>query len=83
MVYAAMCRQAGLECRIVSGTRNGEAWYWNLICEDGIFFHVDLLQSSASGQLQRLSDDQMHGYVWDYSAYPVCESGAEEPEPTE
>lgn len=78
MVYAAMCRQAGLECRIVSGTRNGEAWYWNLICEDGIFFYVDLLQSSASGQLQRLSDDQMHGYVWDYSAYPAADAAQNE-----
>lgn len=72
MVYAAMCRQAGLECRIVSGTRSGEAWYWNLICQDGVYYHVDLLQSSAAGQFQKLTDGQMHGYVWDYSAYPAA-----------
>lgn len=70
IVYAAMCRQAGLECQVVSGTRSGEPWYWNLIEEDGVYYHVDLLQSSAGGWFQKLTDSEMHGYVWDYSAYP-------------
>ena len=70
MVYASMCGRANLECSIVSGTKNGEPWYWNLICEDGIYYHVDLIESRESGQLVKLSDDQMAGYVWDYSAYP-------------
>lgn len=68
--YAAMCRQAGMECRIVSGTRSGEAWFWNMIREGDTYYHVDLLQSKDAGQLQRLGDEQMQGYVWDYSAYP-------------
>ena len=80
MVYAAMCRQAGLECQIVSGTRAGEPWYWNLIQVDGIYYHVDLLQSSAAGWFQKLTDAEMHGYVWDYSAYPEQESAETEPE---
>ncbi len=78
-VYAAMCRQADLECQVVSGTRNGEAWYWNLICEDGVYYHVDLLQSSATGRIQKLTDAQMNGYVWDYSAYPA--SGEQQVDP--
>lgn len=69
-VYAAMCRSAGLDCRTVSGTRNGEAWYWNLISVDGAFYHVDLIESRAAGILIKQLDDQMEGYVWDYSAYP-------------
>ena len=71
-VYAAMCRQAGLECRIVSGTHEGEAKFWNLICQGDVYYHVDLLESKAQGQLQTLTDDQMTGYVWDYSAYPAA-----------
>lgn len=71
MVYATMCRSAGLDCRIVSGTRNGEAWYWNLICIDGSYYHIDLLESSATGQFLRHLDQEMDGYVWDYSAYPA------------
>ncbi|MBR3972705.1 MAG: hypothetical protein IKJ99_01990 [Oscillospiraceae bacterium] len=68
--YAAMCRMAELECLVVSGTREGEPWYWNLILEDGVYYHVDLLRSSEMRSLQRLTDDEMEGYVWDYSAYP-------------
>ena len=82
MVYATMCRRVGVDCRIVSGTRNGEAWYWNLICEDGVYYHVDLLESRAAGEFTRLSDDEMSGYVWDYSAYPAAvrpEEAATEP----
>lgn len=70
--YAAMCRQAELECQVVSGTRDGEPWSWNLILEDGVYYHVDLLRSSESGNIQRLTDEEMAGYVWDYSAYPAA-----------
>lgn len=69
-VYAAMCRQAGLECLIVTGTKDGTSRNWNLIREGDVWYHVDLLQSSMSGEFQKLTDAEMHGYVWDYSAYP-------------
>lgn len=68
VVYAAMCRQAELDCQVVSGTRGGESHYWNIICDNGIYYHVDLLADS----FQELTDEQMRGYVWDFSAYPVC-----------
>ena len=74
--FAAMCRRAGLECRIVSGTRAGEAWFWNLIREGDVYYHVDLLQSKSAGELQKLTQEQMQGYVWDYSAYPAAGSSA-------
>ena len=68
-VYSAMCRRAGLECQVISGTKNGEAWYWNLIRVDDQWFHVDLLKSSEQGTFTCYVDEQMQGYVWDYSAY--------------
>lgn len=71
-VYAAMCRSAGLECMTVTGTRSGEPWTWNIILDDGCYYHVDLLGSNANGQFRELTDSQMHSYVWDYSAYPEC-----------
>jgi len=70
--YAAMCRMAELECQVVSGTRDGEPWYWNLIREDGAYYHMDLLRSNETGSFQRLTDEEMEGYVWDYSAYPAA-----------
>lgn len=69
VAYAAMCHSAGLECSVVSGTRNGEPWFWNMVCSDGLYRHVDLIHSS---EFTMLADDEMSGYVWDYSAYPEC-----------
>ncbi len=71
-VYAAMCRRTGLDCQVVTGTKAGDPWYWNIICEDGVYYHVDLLRSSAAGAYQKLADWNMDGYVWDYAAYPQC-----------
>lgn len=68
VVYAAMCQQAGLECLVVSGTKAGESHYWNIVCDEGKYYHVDLLY----GRFQEMTDRQMTGYVWDYSAYPAC-----------
>lgn len=72
LTYAAMCRRAGLDCRMVTGTRNGEPWAWNMVLDDGYYYHVDLLRSSALGSFRKLVDSEMVGYVWDYSAYPEC-----------
>jgi len=72
VVYAAMCRQAGLDCQIVTGTKDAEPWVWNMIQDNGRYYHVDLLRSSTSGGFRGLVDGEMMGYVWDYSAYPQC-----------
>lgn len=79
-VYAAMCRDAGLECMVVTGTRDGEPWVWNIICEDGFYWHVDLLRCNEAGQFQKQLDGDMEGYVWDYSAYPLCDNAPVEDE---
>ncbi len=85
-VYAAMCRAAGLECETVTGTYAGEPRTWNIVLDDGYYYHVDLLRSRESGGYQELTDSQMRNYVWDYSAYPEC-TGApaeeETPSPSE
>lgn len=82
-VYAAMCRAADLECIYVTGTRSGEPWHWNIICQDGEYRHVDLLRCSETGGFRGLLDSQMNGYVWDYSAYPQCISAEGETEEAE
>ena len=81
-VYAAMCRRAGLEFMTITGTRSGDPWTWNIILDNGTYFHVDLLRSNAGGQFWELTDLEMRNYVWDYSAYPAC-AGPEEEEPSE
>ncbi len=81
-VYAAMCRQAGLECQVVTGTWGGEPRYWLIILDGGNYFHVDLLRCMEMDGFHRFTDVEMGGYVWDYSAYPACPgipAPAEEP----
>lgn len=73
-VYAAMCRQAGLECQLVTGTKAGEPWWWNMVCDNGVYYHVDLLQCNAVGVFWEMVDAEMEGYVWDYSAYVPAET---------
>ena len=71
-VYAEMCDRAGLECLVVVGTRRGEPWCWNIVQDQGYYYHVDLLDCQTWGGFRCLRDDQMGDYVWDYSAYPAC-----------
>lgn len=82
-VYAAMCNQAGLDCSVVSGTRNGKSWYWNIVQENGVNYHIDLLSCSETGGFRWLTDDQMEDYVWDYTAYAAPLPEETEPAPTE
>ena len=83
--YAAMCRDAGLTCMSVTGTRDGEPWTWNMILDGGQYYHVDLLRCNESGKYRECTDEEMDGYVWDYSAHPACngEPAAAETEPAE
>ena len=79
-VYAAMCNSAGLECMTVTGTRSGEPWTWNIVLDNGGYYHVDLLRSNAAGQFREYTDKELGNYVWDYSGYPACEGAVEEKE---
>lgn len=71
-VYAAMCSKAGLDCLVVYGARDGQPWYWNLVCIDGQYYHVDLLRCAEQEKYEELPDEAMTGYVWDYYSFPAC-----------
>ena len=82
-VYAAMCEQSGLKCQVITGTRWGEPWSWNLIYVGGVYYHVDLLRCSKEGVFTTRMDADMAGYVWDFSAYPESVLPEPETEPVE
>ena len=69
MVYSIMCQNAELDCQVVSGTKNGEAYYWNMIHIDDTDYHVDLTASSEAEEFILMMPEEMTGYVWDYSMY--------------
>ena len=68
-VYAAMCQQSGVDCRVVTGTRKGEPWVWNVLCIDGFYYYIDLLKCKESGGFKMYSQEKMTNYTWDASAY--------------
>lgn len=70
-VYAAMCREAGLQCYVISGTYQGDPWYWNMVCIDGVYTHLDLLRCSRTGKFRTFTDEQMGDYYWDYDIFPT------------
>lgn len=81
-VYSSVCNRLGLTCITVTGTYQGQPRSWNILQIDGAYFHADLLRGLGEGDIRLMTDSQMTGYVWDYSAYPAC-SGVPETDPVE
>lgn len=69
MVYSIMCQNADLQCQVVSGTKDGEAYYWNIVYLEDASYHVDLRASAEAGEFHCMIPEEMTGYVWDYSVY--------------
>jgi len=73
-VYAVLCSRTDLEAKIVSGTRDGTNWWWNLVKIGDGWYHLDLL---GPRQFVTMTDAQMTGYEWDREAYPAATGAAE------
>lgn len=82
-VFYSECLTANLDCRIVTGTLDGTARYWNLLCLDGDYYYVDLMRSveQEETELQLLTTKELTeaGYLWDVSAYPATPEPEEQP----
>ncbi len=66
-VFSAMCRQVELDCEVISGTRHGEAWHWNVVSVDNVYYYVDLLANPEGNTIVFKTQEEMNGYVWDFS----------------
>ena len=73
-VYAAMCSRIGLEARVVSGKRDGELRWWNLVRIDGSWYHLDLMTDK---RFAPRTDELMTGYEWDRTVYPAAPAPGE------
>lgn len=90
-VFFAECRNADMDCRIISGTRNGIPHYWNMICLDGQYYYVDLMRGIALEEydLTLLTTQKLEAeaYDWDRAELPETplagENGVEPTVPTE
>lgn len=73
--YVELCRQLGLDCRIIYGQRNWQEHSWNIVRIDNSFYHTDVGAALAleRDELSFLNDEQAWAaYRWDLSSYPKC-----------
>ena len=73
--YVELCRQLGVECRIVYGQLDWQEHCWNIVKVDGIYYHVDVTQCAKAGLILGFmkNDEAFWGpYRWDVGSYPKC-----------
>lgn len=74
-VFRYECTSAGLSCYLVSGSRNGVDYYWNMLRIGEAYYFVDLMRAVERGESQLLlyTGDTMEedGYVWSRGDYPA------------
>lgn len=58
----------------VTDTPEPAPYAWNIVCIDGVYYHVDVQQDAldGAGACRLLLDEQMSGYTWDREQYPIC-----------
>lgn len=64
-VYATMCRQAGLECRVINGTKDGVNRAWNRVVISNRVYYIDLIDAAQGGRLQFKTAAEMTDYLWE------------------
>ena len=73
--YVELCRQLGVDCRIVYGQRDWKEHCWNIVRMDDNYYHVDITQCAKGGPALGFmqNDESFWGiYRWDVAAYPKC-----------
>ena len=79
LAYKRACDIVGIECRILAGHKNGDAYFWNAVNLGGNWYHVDLYANDLeSGHEMFLKDDlamEEAAYRWDKNSAPVCDLG--------
>lgn len=76
IVFGAMCRRANLDCQIISGTKDGQPWHWNIVRIGERYYHLDLLQCKENGAFRLLSSDSMDRYTWEEFTYPISSAAS-------
>ena len=73
--YVELCRQLGVDCRIVYGQKDWQEHCWNIVRLDGSYYHVDVSAAITYGPGDGflMNDEQAWSkYRWDVASYPKC-----------
>ena len=81
-VFRYECSSEGMDCRLVSGFKDGVSHYWNLIRLGREYYYVDLMRDMLSGgnNPELLTAAQLieEGYVWEAGDYPATPEETDE-----
>lgn len=75
LAYSALCREAGVECFVVTGTLDKAEHSWNIIRLGENYYHVDVSADftlGITGAFGRSDDQMLSGYWWNIEDYPEC-----------
>lgn len=74
--YKALCEKLEIECQVVEGQQDKTPHYWNIICIDGAYYHVDVSELRELGESSALllnDSEKLSSCWWDLTEYPTCE----------
>ena len=81
-VFRYECSSEGMDCRLISGFKDGVSHYWNLIRLGREYYYVDLMRDMLSGgnSPELLTAAQLieEGYVWEAGDYPATPEETDE-----
>lgn len=81
-VFRYECSSEGMDCRLVSGFKDGVSHYWNLIRLGREYYYVDLMRDMLSGgnspELLTAAQLTEEGYVWEAGDYPATPEETDE-----
>lgn len=81
-VFRYECASEGMDCRLVSGFKDGVSHYWNLIRLGGEYYYVDLMRDMLSGanspELLTAAQLMEEGYAWEVGDYPATPEETDE-----
>lgn len=75
LAYVELCRQLGLDCRVVYGQRNWQDHCWNILRVGQDYYHVDAaLGADVPGEECFMRRDEHIWEIcrWDMASYPSC-----------
>ncbi|MGN1319402.1 MAG: transglutaminase domain-containing protein [Lachnospirales bacterium] len=79
--FQLMCRLAGIDSQLVTGSINGVGHMWNIVKIDGDYYHVDVTSDDPAPNNNNkkiynyfnVTDDMISStYTWEKENYPSC-----------
>lgn len=62
LLFYRMCREAGIDTRIVSGTGNGMAHAWNIVQLDGKYYNIDTTWDASAAKNDMEGNDIVYRF---------------------